>query len=102
MQDLHENLALVRRETRQADQVVCVERAAREQAAIMEAAKLARAYERDLFLADEKQLADFLKAKGMEFVQVDKAAFAAKAKDAVTAALSPEVKPLYDEIVAAK
>lgn len=73
-----------------------------QQAAIMEAAKLARAYERDLFLADEKQLADFLKAKGMEFVQVDKAAFAAKAKDAVTAALSPEVKPLYDEIVAAK
>lgn len=73
-----------------------------QQAAIMEAAKLARAYERELFLADEKQLADFLKAKGMEFVQVDKAAFAAKAKDAVIAALSPEVKPLYDEIVAAK
>lgn len=73
-----------------------------QQAAIMEAAKAARVYERELFLADEKQLAEFLKSKGMEFVEVDKAAFAAKAKDAVTAALSPEIKPLYEEIVAAK
>lgn len=73
-----------------------------QQAAIMEAAKAARAYERELFLADEKQLAADLKAKGMEFVEVDKAAFAAKAKDAVSAALAPEIKPLYDEILAAK
>ncbi len=73
-----------------------------QQAAIMEAAMPPRAYERELFLADEKQLAADLKAKGMEFVEVDKAAFAAKAKDAVSAALAPEIKPLYDEILAAK
>jgi tripartite ATP-independent transporter DctP family solute receptor len=75
---------------------------AEEQTAIAEAAKAARAYERELFMADEKQLADFLKSKGMEFVAVDKAAFAAKAKDAVVASLPAEIKPLYDEIVAAK
>jgi len=71
-----------------------------QQKAIAEAAKAARPYERGLFLADEKQLADDLKAKGMQFVPVDKAAFAAKAKDAVIAALPAEIKPLYDEIVA--
>ena len=73
-----------------------------QQAAIMEAAKAARAYERELFLADEKQLAADLKAKGMTFVEVDKAAFAAKAKDAVVGALPAEIKPLYEEILATK
>lgn len=73
-----------------------------QQKAIMDAAAAARAYERELFLADEKQLVADLKAKGMEFVEVDKAAFAAKAKEAVIAALAPEAKPIYDEIVAAK
>ena len=73
-----------------------------QQKAIMDAAAAARVYERELFLADEKQLADDLKAKGMEFVEVDKAAFAAKAKEAVVAALAAEIKPLYEEIVAAK
>ena len=58
-----------------------------QQKAIAESAKAAQAYERELFLADEKQLEADLKAKGMQFVEVDKAAFAAKAKDAVTAAL---------------
>lgn len=72
------------------------------QKAIEEAAKAAQAYERELFLADEKQLEADLKAKGMEFVQTDKEAFAAKAQQAVSAALPAEIKPLYDEIVATK
>jgi len=72
-----------------------------QQKAIAEAAKAAQAHERQLFLADEKQLAADLKAKGMEFVTVDKEAFAKKGKDAVVAALDPAIKPLYDEIVAA-
>jgi TRAP-type transport system periplasmic protein len=75
---------------------------AEQQTAIAEAAKAAQAYERGLFLADEKQLEADLKAKGMEFVPVDKAAFAAKAKDAVAAALPAEIKPLYEEILATK
>ncbi|HYG84937.1 MAG TPA: TRAP transporter substrate-binding protein [Azospirillum sp.] len=72
------------------------------QTAIAEAAKAAQAYERQLFVADEKQLEADLKAKGMEFVAVDKAAFAEKGRGAVVAALNPEVKPLYEEIVAIK
>lgn len=68
--------------------------------AIMAAAKTAGAYERELFVADEKNLADELKAKGMTFVEADKAAFAKKGQDAVIAALKPEVKPLYEQILA--
>lgn len=73
-----------------------------QQKAIAEAAKAAQAYERPLFLADEKQLEADLRAKGMEFVEVDKAAFAAKGQKAVANALPAEVKPLYEEILAAK
>jgi len=73
-----------------------------QQSAIMEAAKAAQAHERQLFLADEKQLEADLKAKGMEFVPVNKAAFAEKGRSAVVAALSAEAKPLYEEIVAIK
>ncbi|MGQ9369174.1 TRAP transporter substrate-binding protein [Azospirillum sp. ST 5-10] len=72
-----------------------------QQTAIAEAAAAAQAYERELFLADEKQLAADLKAKGMEFVEVDKEAFANRGREAVAAALNPEIKPLYEEIVAA-
>ena len=75
---------------------------AEHQAAIREAAKVAREYERGLFLADEKNLEADLKAKGMTFVDSDKAAFAAKAQAAVATALPAEIKPLYDEIVATK
>ena len=67
----------------------------------IQAAKAAQSYERSLFLADEKQLEADLKAKGMEFVEVDKNAFADKGRDAVVANLNPEIKPLYEEIIAA-
>ena len=73
-----------------------------QQKAITEAAKAAQAYERELFLADEKQLEADLKARGMEFVEADKAAFAAKAQQAVAAAIPAEIRPVYDEIVATK
>lgn len=67
--------------------------------AIMAAAKTAGQYEQTLFMADEKNLADELKAKGMVFVNSDKAAFAKKGHDAVVAALNPEVKPLFEQIL---
>jgi tripartite ATP-independent transporter DctP family solute receptor len=73
-----------------------------QQAAIKDAAKATREFERGLFLADEKSLEAELKAKGMTFVEADRAAFAAKARDAVATALPAEIKPLYDEIVATK
>ncbi|MBK1839546.1 TRAP transporter substrate-binding protein [Azospirillum sp. YIM B02556] len=75
---------------------------AEQRAAIMEAAKAAQAAERKLFIEDEAKLAADLKAKGMEFIAVDKAAFAEKGRPAVVAALSPEIKPIYDEILAVK
>ncbi len=73
---------------------------AEDQAAVMEAAKRAQAYERDLF---NKSLADdraFLEEKGMTFVEVDGAAFAAKAKDAVLANVSDEIKPIVESLFA--
>ncbi len=66
--------------------------------AVLEAGKRAQAYERGLFLEDEKQLEAELKAKGMTFVAVDTAAFASKAKDAVLAGVKPEVKDTVAKI----
>ena len=73
-----------------------------QQKAIQEAAAVAQEFERKLFVADEARIADELKAKGMEFIEVDKKAFAAKGKEAVTASLSADLKPLYEEILATK
>jgi tripartite ATP-independent transporter DctP family solute receptor len=73
-----------------------------QQQAIRDAAKATREFERGLFIADEKNLEAELKSKGMTFVESDRAAFAAKARDAVATALPAEIKPLYDEIVATK
>ncbi len=75
---------------------------AEHQAAIKEAAKVAHDYERTLFLADEKKLEADLKEKGMTFIEADRAAFGAKARAAVDAVLSAEIKPLYAEILATK
>lgn len=68
--------------------------------AIMAAARTAGEYEQKLFTEDEKNLAAELKAKGMTFVKSDKAAFAKKGHDAVVAALNPEVKPLFEQMLA--
>ncbi|HEU0222894.1 MAG TPA: TRAP transporter substrate-binding protein [Paracoccaceae bacterium] len=73
---------------------------AEDQEAVMEAARRAQAYERDLFLADEEKLVADLEAAGMEFVTVDQAAFAAKAKDAVLASVSDEIRPVVERLFA--
>ncbi|QDC10809.1 TRAP transporter substrate-binding protein [Oceanicola sp. D3] len=68
--------------------------------AVMEAAAIAQAYERDLF---EKSLADdraYLEANGMTFVEVDGAAFAAAAKDAVLSNVSDEIRPIVEGLFA--
>ncbi|PHP67679.1 C4-dicarboxylate ABC transporter [Zhengella mangrovi] len=67
-----------------------------DQDAVMEAAKIAQAYERDLF---NKSLAEdraFLEGKGMTFVEVDGAAFQAKAKEAVLKNVNDEIKPIVE------
>ncbi len=71
-----------------------------QQDAVIEAGKRAQAYERKLFLEAEQKLEDELKARGMTFVDVDIAAFAAKARPAALAAVKPEVKPMLEEILA--
>ena len=73
-----------------------------DQAAVLQAAEAAQAHERELFAADEERLAQSLQDKGMTFVDSDKAAFAAKAKDAVLANVSDEIKPVVEELFAAQ
>ncbi|KUJ81307.1 TRAP transporter substrate-binding protein [Ruegeria profundi] len=69
-----------------------------DQAHVMEAAARAQAYERGLLdtsLADDRA---YLEANGMTFVEVDGAAYAAKAKDAVLANVNDEIKPIVEEL----
>lgn len=54
---------------------------AEDQAAVMQAAKMAQEYERQMFIADEKELVGELESKGMTFVKVDSQAFASQAKE---------------------
>lgn len=65
---------------------------------VMEAARRAQAYERSLFMADEQALRAELEQKGMTFVTVDKAAFAAQAKDAVLANVKDEIRPIVEQL----
>ncbi|MGF1477811.1 MAG: TRAP transporter substrate-binding protein [Geminicoccaceae bacterium] len=71
-----------------------------DQAAVMEAGARAQAYERELF--EQSVAADraFLEENGMTFVEVDSAAFAASAKDAVLANVGDEVRPIVEELFA--
>ncbi|HSF91280.1 MAG TPA: TRAP transporter substrate-binding protein [Paracoccaceae bacterium] len=69
-----------------------------DQAAVMEAAARAQAYERRLF--NDSLAADraFLEEKGMTFNEVDAAAFQAKAKDAVLANVNDDIKPIVEQL----
>ncbi|MDF0599702.1 TRAP transporter substrate-binding protein [Psychromarinibacter sp. C21-152] len=69
-----------------------------DQAAVMEAAARAQAYERELFEASLAEDRAFLEEKGMTFVEVDAAAFQAAAKDAVLANVNEEIKPIVEEL----
>lgn len=71
---------------------------AEDQAAVMEAGARAQAYERQLFLADEQALVEELTAAGMTFHEVDAAAFAAAAQDAVLANVSDEIRPIVEQL----
>jgi tripartite ATP-independent transporter DctP family solute receptor len=71
-----------------------------DQEAVLEAGRRTQEYERELFLADEEQLVKDLEAAGMEFVDVDNAAFAAKAKDAVLTNVSAEIRPVVEQLFA--
>ncbi|WP_371685578.1 TRAP transporter substrate-binding protein [Tropicimonas sp. IMCC6043] len=69
-----------------------------DKAAVMEAAATAQAYERELFLKSLEDDRAYLEEKGMTFVEVDGAAYAAKAKDAVLANVNDEIKPIVESL----
>lgn len=66
---------------------------------VAEAARRAQAFERGIFLEDERSLEADLKARGMTFVESDQAAFAARARPAAAAAVRAEAKPLLEQIM---
>ncbi len=67
-----------------------------DQAAVMKAAAVAQAYERELFEASVADDRAYLEGKGVTFVEVDGPAFQAKAKDAVLANVNDEIKPIVE------
>ncbi|MGR3553292.1 TRAP transporter substrate-binding protein [Paracoccus sp. (in: a-proteobacteria)] len=69
-----------------------------DQEAVMQAAATAQTAEREMFTADEDRLAASLKDKGMTFVDSDKAAFAATARDVVLANIGDEIKPVVQQL----
>lgn len=69
-----------------------------DQAAVMEAAARAQAYERELFLADEQALVAELTEAGMTFHEVDADAFAAAAQDAVLSSVSDDIRPIVEQL----
>lgn len=70
------------------------------QAVVMDAAEIMQAYEHNLFLEQEKLDKEYLKAKGMQFVEVDKEAFQRTAREAVESNFNKEQKAMYKRIQA--
>ena len=56
-------------------------------------------YEHSLFIASEKKVRQDLAEKGMEFIEVDKEAFASKCREALYESLSPDMQSAYDEFL---
>ncbi|MFV0358795.1 TRAP transporter substrate-binding protein [Tropicimonas sp.] len=71
-----------------------------DQTAVRESALIAQEYERGLFLQSLAEDQAYLEEHGMTFVDVDGAAFAAKARDAVLANVSDEIRPVVEQLFA--
>lgn len=71
-----------------------------DRAAVMQAAEIARNYERNLFEASVAEDRAYLEEKGMTFVEVDGAAFAARAKEAVLSNVNDEIRPIVEDLFA--
>ncbi|MTI16215.1 TRAP transporter substrate-binding protein [Rhodobacteraceae bacterium RKSG542] len=71
-----------------------------DQKILVEAGKEAEAYHRALFEAEEEAFAKSLQEKGMEFVEVDYSAFAEKARGAVLASVSDDIRPIVEDLFA--
>ena len=57
-----------------------------------------QAYEHRLFLENEKNVQEVLKSKGMQFIEVDKDAFAKKSEKAIFDSLTPEMQEVYRQL----
>lgn len=66
----------------------------------LEAALDMQEFERQLFLENEREVQDELKAQGMTFIEVDKESFEKKCRKAIFQSLSPEMQKVHQEIVA--
>lgn len=71
-----------------------------DQEAVLEAGKKTQEYERQLFLKDEEKLRKELEDAGMTFVEVDQAAFKAKAKPAVLKSVPEAIRPTVEKLFA--
>lgn len=65
---------------------------------VLQAGKDMQAYEHRLFLENEKNVQKELKAKGMEFIEVDVEAFEEKCGEAIYRSLSPEMQRIYRQL----
>lgn len=65
----------------------------------LEAAEDMQAYEHSIFLKSERAVQQELQDLGMEFVEVDKAAFGEKCRQALYESLSPQNQAYYDEFL---
>ncbi len=68
------------------------------QQVVLESAKIMQEYEHELFLKQEEKDYQFLKEKGMEFIEVDKSAFEKLARKAVMENFSEDQKDLFQRI----
>lgn len=68
------------------------------QQVVLESAKVMQDYQHTLFLKQEEKDYKFLQEKGMEFIEVDKAAFEKLATQAVLENFSESQKDLFQRI----
>ena len=69
-----------------------------DKAAIEEAAQIAQDFERDLFLESLETDRAALEDAGMTFVEVDNAAFAEGARDAVLSSVAEDIRPIVEDL----
>lgn len=66
---------------------------------VTDSAKDMQDFENQLFTSNEDMVIDQLVSKGVEFVEVDKAAFSQRCEQAIYNSLSPEMQGLYQEFI---
>src|SRR5690606_25718694 len=65
---------------------------------VLEAARIAQEYERELFVQDEEAIRADLEAKGMTCVEVDQQAFADASRDSVIANVDESIRPIVEDL----